>query len=299
VIKKTVQRPVIKKTGSEASDQKTGSETSDQKTSDASDQKKEKPKDKKKPETKQKTSDASDQKKEEETGKQEPGADTTVQLDESTINVDVIAKPTFKQALPVIFSLQTLVLGASYFNSFGAELAINSILGSYYLKNFPEYGQTGTGLWAAMFGLLNIVTRPFGGIMSDVFYRYTDSLWVKKMWIHFLGICTGAFLLAIGLTDSHDPTTMFGLVGAMAVFLEAGNGAIFSLVPHVHPHANGIVSGLTGATGNFGGIIFAIIFRYNTTNYAKSIWIIGIICIVVHLAIAWIRPIPKNQVGGR
>jgi NNP family nitrate/nitrite transporter-like MFS transporter len=25
----------------------------------------------------------------------------------------------------------------------------------------------------------------------------------------------------------------------MAIFLEAGNGANFSLVPHVHPHANG------------------------------------------------------------
>jgi NNP family nitrate/nitrite transporter-like MFS transporter len=39
-------------------------------------------------------------------------------------------------------------------------------------------------------------------------------------------------------------------------------GANFALVPHVHPHANGIVSGLVGASGNFGGVIFAIIFRF-------------------------------------
>lgn len=45
--------------------------------------------------------------------------------------------------------------------------------------------------------------------------------------------------------------------------MDAGNGANFGLVPHVHPYANGIVSGLVGATGNFGGIIGAIIFRYS------------------------------------
>ena len=152
---------------------------------------------------------------------------------------EVVQKPTFKEALPVILSLQTLNQAACYFCSFGAELAINSSLGPYYLKNFPSYGQTGTGRWAAMFGLLNVVTRPLGGILSDLIYRQNKNLWLKKAWIHVCGFVTGAFLLAIGFKDSHDPNTMFGLIGGMAVFLEAGNGANFSLVPHVHPHANG------------------------------------------------------------
>ena len=61
----------------------------------------------------------------------------------------------------------------------------------------------------------------------------------------------------------------------------------------------GIVSGITGATGNLGGIIFAIIFRYHGTNYARVIWIIGIISIAMNLAVSWIPPIPKRQIGGR
>jgi MFS transporter, NNP family, nitrate/nitrite transporter len=92
---------------------------------------------------------------------------------------------------------------------------------------------------------------------------------------------------------------MFGLTAGMAFFLEAGNGANYALVPHVHPHANGIVSGVTGSAGNFGGIIFAIIFRECKTDYAKPFWIIGIITIVLNLAVSWIKPIPKGQVGGR
>ena len=152
---------------------------------------------------------------------------------------EIVQKPTFKEAMNVIFSLPSLTLASCYFCSFGAELAINSILGSYYAANFKYLGQTGSGRWAAMFGLLNIITRPMGGVISDFLYRKTHSLWVKKMFIHSLGVVTGVFLVIIGFLNSKQPDVMFGLVAGMAVFLEAGNGANFSLVPHVHPHANG------------------------------------------------------------
>src|SRR6201747_1771015 len=46
---------------------------------------------------------------------------------------EVIVAPTFKEAVGVLFSLQTLALAAPYACSFGGELAINSIIGSYYL----------------------------------------------------------------------------------------------------------------------------------------------------------------------
>jgi NNP family nitrate/nitrite transporter-like MFS transporter len=81
--------------------------------------------------------------------------------------------------------------------------------------------------------------------------------------------------------------------------MDAGNGACFALVPHVHPFANGIVSGMVGASGNLGGIIGAVIFRYMGTEYGKSIYILGFICIALHLLTVWIPPIPRGQIGGR
>jgi len=84
----------------------------------------------------------------------------------------------------------------------------------------------------------------------------------------------------------------------MAFFLEAGNGANFAYVPHVLPQANGIVSGFTGAFGNLGGVVYAIVFRYNGTDYAKSFWIIGIMTILMNLPALFIKPFPKGQVGG-
>ncbi|KFY28810.1 hypothetical protein V493_02751 [Pseudogymnoascus sp. VKM F-4281 (FW-2241)] len=198
-------------------------------------------------------------------------SDIESQIEGKTYNLDLsqseyIVAPTFKEILHVVTSPANLSLVGLYSCSFGAELAINSILGSYYAKNFPNLNQTECGQWAAMFGLLNIVSRPLGGIASDAIYRQSQSTWAKKIWLTFLGVSAGAFLLAIGLSNPKSEATMFGLFAGMALFTQAANGASFSLVPHVYPTANGIVSGTVGAAGNFGGIIFSIIFRYNETR---------------------------------
>nr|BAK52667.1 nitrate transporter [Talaromyces purpureogenus] len=230
--------------------------------------------------------------------KVQTGLDTEAQVDSSRGRVleELVVAPTWKETLQVIFSLPTLSLAVLYACTFGAELSFDSFLGSYYSKNFPTMGQTKSGEWAAMFGLLNVVTRPLGGYVADYVYRHTKSVWAKKIWLTFLTIVSGAFFLAIGLTNPMSEATMFGLVAGAAFFLEAANGANFALVPHVYPFANGIVSGLVGAFGNFGGIIFNIVFRYNGTDYARSIWIVGVITLGVSALQSWTRPVPKEAV---
>jgi NNP family nitrate/nitrite transporter-like MFS transporter len=208
---------------------------------------------------------------------------------------EIVTPPTAKQMLKVLISPQTLFHAATYFCSFGGELAINSYLGAYYLRNFPELGQTGSGRWASMFGLLNVITRPLGGVVGDIIYKYTESLWLKKAWIVFVGIVSGAFLIAIGLIDPQSEAMMFGLIAGMAFFLEAGNGANFALVPHVHPKSNGVLSGIVGAVGNLGGVCFAILFRFHGTRYEESFWIAGVIIIGMNLILCWVNPLPKMQ----
>nr|ANB62417.1 nitrate transporter NRT2c [Pseudogymnoascus sp. 04NY16] len=220
----------------------------------------------------------------------ESQSDGTTYLD--LAKSEFIVPPTTKEIMHVVISPQTFALFGVYACSFGTELAVNSILASFYERNFPHLGQTEAGEWAAMFGLLNVLFRPLGGIISDLIYKKTQSVWAKKIWLIFLGVAAGAHLIAIGVSNPKTEATMFGLFVGLAVFMEAANGANFSLVPHVYPAANGIVSGTVGAAGNFGGIIFSIIFRYNGTHYDRSIWIIGVICIVVNMSVFWIRPVP-------
>lgn len=151
-----------------------------------------------------------------------------------------------------------------------------------------------------MFGLMNVVFRPLGGVVADVAYNYTQSVWAKKALLHSYAFITGAFLIAIGQIGAKDVTTLVCLVGiGMAFFLEGANGLTFAVVPHVRPEANGVVSGFVGACGNLGGIMFALVFRYFPTDYNQALWIIGVVIMALQAVTFWIPPISKSQIGGR
>ena len=60
--------------------------------------------------------------------------------------------------------------------------------------------------------------------------------------------------------------------------------------------AAGLITGVTGAAGDLGGIVYLLIARYNGTDYAKVFWLVGIVNIALSLLVAWIRPVPKGQV---
>jgi NNP family nitrate/nitrite transporter-like MFS transporter len=215
---------------------------------------------------------------------------------------EAIQPPTLRDSLRVAASPQTAFHMLTYMCSFGTELALNSVLASYYAQNFPGLSQTAAANWAAMFGFLNFVARPLGGVVSDLLYTRCSngSLWLKKGWIVACGLAAGTLLVVIGRLDPRSQSVMFGLVALLALFVEAGNGANFSLVPHVHPRSNGIVSGLTGAGGNLGGVLFAVVFRFmdNGTNYAKGFWVIGVVNLVVVATVSWIPPVPKGLAVG-
>ncbi|KAL1957763.1 hypothetical protein VTO42DRAFT_5607 [Malbranchea cinnamomea] len=150
--------------------------------------------------------------------------------------------------------------------------------------NLP--GPWSDGLWplGGNDGASQCRIQTVGGLVADIIYKYTKSGWAKKIWLVFVGISFSVFLLVIGLANLQEKATMIGLVTGYTFFMAASNGANFAVVPHVHPYANGIVSGLVGSFGNLGGIIFAIVFRCYHTDYHKSVWIIGIICLAVNLA---------------
>lgn len=131
---------------------------------------------------------------------------------------EVIVAPSYREILRVTFSPQVLVTGACYFCSFGSELAVNIILGDYYSKNFPWLSLQGSGSWAAMFGLMNAWVRPAGGIVADLAFKMTGSVWSRKVLLHFYSIVLGVFLIAIGVTDPHQLHTLTLLVGIGLAF---------------------------------------------------------------------------------
>ncbi|BGP12432.1 hypothetical protein JCM10213v2_000348 [Rhodosporidiobolus nylandii] len=205
-------------------------------------------------------------------------------------------KQTFGQQLGDLACLQTFMLAATYFATFGICLTTNSILVTWYMSKFG-WQQNQAGNWAALFGLLNIVARPFGGLTADVLYRRFGEqrgLLAKKFWMSSLCVLGGSLALVTGLLNLNSPGSLIALVSVLAVLVEAGNGATYALLPHVNPHINGLMGGIVGGSGNLGGIVFSTIARFSSIS--KTIWVIGVVGIAVGFVMAAVHPVvPRNK----
>ena len=217
-----------------------------------------------------------------------------------TVLDEVPKDPKLLMTAKVMLHPQTLFLALSYLCSFGSELAIEGVLSAIYIQsakavNKQVWGQELAGQWAAMFGLLNVVTRPLGGYIADKIYVATGgSVTAKKYYMLALNVIQGVFFIAIGFVPGLKVHSLIGLMAGLAIFMEAANGANFAMVPHIFPQNNGVVSGMVGASGNLGGIFFGLAFRFNKMNYHKAIWQIGVTILAIQLAICWI-PMPKKH----
>jgi len=95
-------------------------------------------------------------------------------LDVKAAEATLVQKPTVVDFFKVALSLPTITQCACYFVSFGCELSLNGILSAFYIEasGTPAWSQSYAGDWAAMYGLLNVVTRPLGGYIADNLYHH-------------------------------------------------------------------------------------------------------------------------------
>ncbi|THU96332.1 nitrate transporter [Dendrothele bispora CBS 962.96] len=213
---------------------------------------------------------------------------------DSEVTKAVNQKLTLALALGALSQPLTWLPTLAYMITFGYELAIDANLANVIFNLYQDdnFGQTKAGYLASTFGLLNIFTRPLGGWAGDKVYdQYGVS--GKKYLMIACGFLQGAMSLAWGLYIDSTPNPSLGifilLMVLCAIFCEAGNGANFALVPHCNPNSNGSMCGLVGAFGNVGGVIFALIFRFQTKPAGKAFWISGVFAMGVNLLLTGIR----------
>jgi NNP family nitrate/nitrite transporter-like MFS transporter len=70
-----------------------------------------------------------------------------------------------------------------------------------------------------------------------------------------------------------------------ALFLKMSNGATYGIVPFVNTKNVGLVSGVVGAGGNFGGMMFGFLFKSTSITYVQAFTYIGFIIIAVSVII--------------
>jgi NNP family nitrate/nitrite transporter-like MFS transporter len=141
------------------------------------------------------------------------------------------------------------VLAFAYFCTFGSEVAAVSFLPQFFEDTW-ELGPEVAGFAAAGFAVMNLVTRPAGGLLSDV-------LGSRRRWLAILlaGLAVG--FVAMSRLDGQWPlAAALVLVVVTSLFAQAGNGAVYAIVPLIRPRAGGQIAGIVGAYGNVGGVVF-------------------------------------------
>lgn len=162
-----------------------------------------------------------------------------------------INKEIFTTPVPTIHQYQfkqVAVLNVLYFATFGSELAVVSMLPLFFADTFG-LAPILAGLVASAYAFMNLMSRPGGGIISDRFGRKITLL------IMTAGLAVGYLVMSI--IDASWPLAL-AVIAAMtcSFFVQAGEGAVFAVVPLIKRRLTGQIAGMTGAYGNVGAVFY-------------------------------------------
>ncbi|MDP9081049.1 MAG: MFS transporter [Bacteroidota bacterium] len=172
-------------------------------------------------------------------------------------------------------------LTIGYAMCFGMELTFDNVASLHFVDSF-HLSQSTAGFWAGVFGFMNLFARALGGIVSDKVG--------SKFGMRGKGFLLAGMLLLEGLgliLFAQAGSLMVAIVTMLtfALFLKMSNGATFGIVPFVNTKNVGLVSGIVGAGGNFGGMMFGFLFKSSSITYVQAFTYIGFIVIAVSLVI--------------
>lgn len=162
-----------------------------------------------------------------------------------------VNKDVFIKEVPEIHRYsfkQVAVLDLAYLATFGSELAVVSMLPLYFSDTF-DISAVQAGLLASGFAFMNLVSRPVGGLFSDRLGRK------KTLTICITGLAIGYVVLGM---ITPEWFLVFAVLATMACsfFVQAGEGAVFAVVPLVQRRLTGQIAGMAGAYGNVGAVTF-------------------------------------------
>ncbi|MCP3026405.1 NarK family nitrate/nitrite MFS transporter [Halobacillus sp. A5] len=168
---------------------------------------------------------------------------------------------------------QVAILDFAYFITFGSELAVISMLPMFFEATF-SMGVAEAGIIASSFAFMNLIARPGGGWLSDKLGR-------KKTLIVLLAATSAAYLGMSQIGSGWSIAAAVMLTMTCSFFVQAGEGAVFSMVPLVKKRLTGQVAGMVGAYGSVGSVLFlAVLGLLNPSLFFLGISIMAFFCFV-------------------
>ncbi len=182
---------------------------------------------------------------------------------------------------------QVAILSWSYFVTFGSELAVVSMLPLFFLETFEGLSAVQAGLLASGFAFMNLVARPSGGWFSDRFGRR------RSLMILISGLAVGYFVLSQVNSNWWIPLAVISTM-CCSFFVQAGEGAVFAIVPLIKRRMTGQIAGMTGAYGNVGAVTYLTILSF--VDYSTFFMVIGASALLVFF-IAMMMDEPQGQIS--
>lgn len=168
-----------------------------------------------------------------------------------------INKDVFKKEVPEIHRYkfrQVAILDLAYLVTFGSELAVVSMLPLFFKDTFG-LSQVLAGLLASGYAFMNLAARPGGGLISDRFGR-------RPTLLILLGGLTIGYLGMSQITSDFWLPLAVVMTMCCSFFVQAGEGAVFAMVPIIKRRQTGQIAGMVGAYGNVGAVTFLTVLSF-------------------------------------
>lgn len=193
------------------------------------------------------------------------------------VNADML-----RDGVPKIYRYpfkQVAILDVAYFATFGSELAVVSVLPLYFLDTFAGLDPVTAGVFASGFACMNLVARPAGGWLSDRLGRK------RTLTVLILGLIVG--YVTLGQVTADWPIILaVAATMSCSLFVQAGEGAVFAVVPLVRRRMTGQIAGMTGAYGNVGAVVYLTVLSF--VGYSTFFLVIAASAFVVLAAVQFL-----------
>jgi len=166
------------------------------------------------------------------------------------VNKEIFVKPVDK-ILQYNFK-QVAILSIAYAVTFGAELAVVSMLPLYFRDTFLIPVAL-AGILGACFAATDMLSCPSGGFISDKFGR-------KMSLVVLLAGAAIGFLAMSQITADWPIAMAVAVMMGCSFFLGSAAGCVFAVVPLIKRRLTGQVAGMVGAYGNIGAVVFLTVF---------------------------------------
>ncbi|CAA0099261.1 Nitrate/nitrite transporter NrtP [BD1-7 clade bacterium] len=193
-----------------------------------------------------------------------------------------VNRDVFKQQPPEMDRYkfkQVAILDWAYFVTFGSELAVVSMLPAFFMETF-DLSPVKAGLLGGAFAVMNLVARPGGGWISDKIGRK------KTLSVLIAGLMVGYFVLSQVNSTWMIVAAVFSVM-CCSFFVQAGEGAVFAMVPLVKRRMTGQIAGMVGAYGNVGGVTFLTVYSF--VDSSTFFQVIACAAAVCFLLVQWLE----------